>query len=198
MSGEQQSTPGRQVWITTGSNLAKRGTDGTGRQEIALIAAVAGNGVIGNGGDLPWRLPSDLKRFKQVTMGRPVIMGRKTWESIGRPLPGRLNIVVSRTPAFGAEGVLRAGSLSEALEAAAKAHPDPGEVFVIGGGELYAQAMPMADRLYITHVEAAPAGDTHFPQIREDEWRLVSSETIQKGPSDSAEMRFVVYERSAG
>jgi dihydrofolate reductase len=180
-----------------GSNLTEHSKDGSGRQELALVAAIAGNGVIGNGGNLPWRLPSDLKRFKQVTMGRPVIMGRKTWESIGRPLPGRLNIVVSRSTAFGAEGVLRSGSLSEALETAAKAHPGPGEVFVIGGGELYLQAMPMARRLYITHVDAAPEGDTHFPEIGEGEWRVVSSETIERGASDSADMRFVVYERIA-
>jgi dihydrofolate reductase len=178
--------------------LAKSGAEGSGRQEIALIAAVARNSVIGNGGALPWRLPSDLRRFKQVTMGRPVIMGRKTWESIGRPLPGRLNIVVSRSAEFGAEGARRAGSLSEALEIAARAHPGPGEVFVIGGGELYAQAMPDAVRLYVTHVMAEPPGDTLFPEIRADQWRLVSSETIESGPSDSAEMRFAVYERSAG
>ncbi len=178
--------------------MAENGKDGSDRQELALVAAVAGNGVIGNGGNLPWRLPSDLKRFKQVTIGRPVIMGRKTWESIGRPLPGRLNIVVSRFPEFGAEGALRAGSLSEALEVAAKAHPGPGEVFVIGGGELYAQAMPIAVRLYITHVDAVPEGDTHFPEIRADQWRMVSSETIERGPSDSADMRFAVYERSDG
>ncbi len=180
------------------AKLAESGVNGSGRQELALVAAVAGNGVIGNGGNLPWRLPSDLKRFKQVTMGRPVIMGRKTWESIGRPLPGRLNIVVTRSPAFAPEGALRAGSLSEALEIAAKEHPGPGEVFVIGGGEIYAQAMPMAQRLYITHVDAAPEGDTHLPVIRGDEWRMVSSETIERGPSDSAEMRFAVYERIAG
>jgi dihydrofolate reductase len=175
--------------------LAKTGKEGSVRQEIALIAAVARNGVIGNDGGLPWRLPSDLKRFKQVTMGRPVIMGRKTWESIGRPLPGRLNIVVSRLPGFVAEGATTVRSLAEALEKAVLAQPGPGEVFVIGGGELYAQAMPAAARLYITHVIADPAGDTLFPEISPDQWHLISSEAIERGPSDSADMRFAIYER---
>jgi dihydrofolate reductase len=177
------------------AQLARTGAEGSGKQEIALVAAVAANGVIGNDGGLPWRLPSDLKRFKQVTMGRPVIMGRKTWESIGRSLPGRLNIVVSRSPGFRAEGATAARSLAEALEKADLLQPGPGEVFVIGGGELYAQAMVSAARLYITHVMAEPQGDTLFPEISADLWDMVSSETIERGPSDSADMRFSIYER---
>jgi dihydrofolate reductase len=180
------------------AELAETSAEGSVRQEIALIAAVARNGVIGNGGGLPWRLPSDLKRFKQLTMGRPVIMGRKTWESIGRPLPGRLNIVVSRSPGFGADGAKKAGSLSQALEIAAAEQPGPGEVFEIGGGELYAQAMPYAARLYVTHVMAEPAGDTLFPEIDPVTWQLFSSENIERAPEDTADMRLAVYERRSG
>jgi dihydrofolate reductase len=163
------------------------------KPEIALVAAVAINGVIGAAGGLPWRLPSDLKRFKAVTMGKPVIMGRKTYESIGRPLPGRRNIVVTRSEDFSAQGVERAGSLEEAVALASGGQPQ--EVCVIGGGQLYGEALPIADRIYITHVMAEPEGDTRFPPIRQDEWLPVSSEAIAAGENDSAQMRFVVYER---
>jgi dihydrofolate reductase len=161
--------------------------------EIALVAAVAINGVIGKAGGLPWRLPSDLKRFKAVTMGKPVIMGRKTYESIGRPLPGRRNIVVTRSRDFAAQGIERAGSLEEAIALAAEGQTV--EVCVIGGGQLYGEALATADRLYITHVMAEPEGDTLFPPIHQNEWLPVSSETIAAGENDSAQMRFVVYER---
>ena len=161
--------------------------------QVALVAAVAINGVIGNAGGLPWRLPSDLKRFKAVTMGKPVIMGRKTWESIGRPLPGRRNIVVTRSQDFGAQDVERASSLEEAIAMAGQG--DAAELCVIGGGQLYEEALPIADRLYITHVMAEPDGDTRFPEINQEQWLPVSSEEIVAGENDSAKMRFVVYER---
>jgi dihydrofolate reductase len=163
------------------------------KPQIALVAAVAINGVIGAAGGLPWRLPSDLKRFKSVTMGKPVIMGRKTWESIGRPLPGRRNIVVTRSQDFSAQGVERASSLDEAIAMAVEG--DAAEVCVIGGGQLYEEALPAADRLYITHVMAEPEGDTRFPPIHQEQWLPVSSEEIVAGENDSAQMRFVVYER---
>jgi dihydrofolate reductase len=165
------------------------------KPQIGLVAAVAINGVIGAEGGLPWRLPSDLKRFKAVTMGKPVIMGRKTHQSIGRPLPGRRNIVVTRSQAFAAAGVEVAHSLDEAIAMAGNG--DAAEVCVIGGGELYRQALPIADRLYITHVMAEPEGDTLFPPIHQEQWLPVSSEVIEAGENDSAQMRFVVYERTS-
>jgi dihydrofolate reductase len=163
-------------------------------REVALIAAMGRNGVIGVDGGLPWRLPSDLKRFKAVTMGRPVIMGRKTHESIGRPLPGRQNIVVTRRTEYQAGSVIVAHSLGDALAIARSENPS-GEIFVIGGGELYAEAMPMAGKLYITHVDAEPKGDTRFPDIDPAFWRPVMREKIPACPDDSAAMEFVVYER---
>ncbi len=164
--------------------------------QIALVAAVGANGVIGKAGGLPWRLPSDLKRFKEVTIGKPVIMGRKTHESIGRALPGRRNIVVTRSSGFSAPGVERAASLGAAIELASG--EGVAEICVIGGGELYGEALPLADRLYITHVMAEPEGDTHFPPIVEADWLPVSAGDIPVGEQDSAQMRFVVYERKRG
>jgi dihydrofolate reductase len=176
---------------------------------ITLVVAVAQNGVIGRNGDMPWRLSSDLKRFKALTMGAPVIMGRKTFESIGRPLPGRLNIVVTRDYDWAADGAMRVGSLDAAVELAAahldSAEPDPAEpeadlpdeVFVIGGGEIYAQAMGLADRLCVTHVLADIGGDTRFPQIDPDEWEAVERVEMPAGEKDSHPTRYVEYQRLA-
>src|SRR5690606_24224800 len=136
--------------------------------DIVIHAAVAENGIIGTDGGLPWQLSSDLKRFKAGTMGRPIIMGRKTFEGIGKPLPGRLNIVVTRDREWSRDGVETAGSLDEAIRLAtvrARCMAGAEDIAVIGGGEIYAQAMPIADRLCITHVLAEPAGDTRFPAI---------------------------------
>ena len=131
---------------------------------LSLIAAVGSNRAIGRGNALLWHLPGDLPRFKQLTMGHPVIMGRKTHQSIGRPLPGRLNIVVTRNPAFTPAGVTCCRSLEEALSCAAASNPREAESFVIGGGELYAIALARADRLYLTEVDDAPPdADTFFP-----------------------------------
>ena len=164
---------------------------------IVIVVAVADNGVIGRDGGLPWRLSSDLRRFKAETMGRPVLMGRRTWESIGRPLPGRLNIVVSRDRSFRAEGAETATTLTDALTLArVRGRCLPGEaIFVIGGGEIYRQAMPIADRLYVTHVLASPYGDTTFPEIDPADWREVSSEDHPVGEKDTEPTRFVVYAR---
>jgi len=166
---------------------------------LSLIAAVAENGVIGAGDRMPWRLSSDLKRFKSITTGKPVVMGRRTFETIGKPLAGRLNIVVSRKTDFAPDGVVLAPSLEAALIKAgekARASADK-EIMVIGGGEIYREAIDLADRLYITHVEAAPEGDTQFPPIDPGFWRATVSEHTPAGPKDSAATTFVIYERVA-
>lgn len=164
---------------------------------VAIIAAVGRNGVIGDGVGMPWRLSTDLRRFKALTLGKPVVMGRRTYETIGKPLPGRANIVVTRRTDFAPEGVTVAGSIGEALARAKAAAAASGadEVMVIGGGEIYAAAMEQAKRLYITHVMADPAGTVHFPVIDPGEWRLVSSEDVPAGEKDSAATRYAIYER---
>lgn len=140
---------------------------------IALVVAVAENGVIGDRGALPWRIADDLKWFKAVTIGKPVVMGRKTYQSIGKALPGRRNIVVTRDSAFRADGVERASSLDDALRLALAAASDLGadEIAVIGGADIYAQALPFADRIYLTRVAARPEGDTHLPALDPAAWR---------------------------
>jgi len=164
---------------------------------VALIAAVARNGVIGADGAMPWRLSSDLRRFKALTLGHPVVMGRRTFESIGRPLPGRANIVVSRSEGFAPDGVTVAPSLEAGLDAARRLAEASGAdtVFVIGGGEIYRAALPVADRLFLTHVEAEPDGDTRFPDIDAEAWVAIAEEHLAAGATDSAATRFVSYER---
>lgn len=165
--------------------------------KIVLVVAVADNGVIGRDGDLPWRLPSDLKRFKQLTLGKPVLMGRKTWDSIGRPLPGRPNIVITRDAAFAAAGATVVSSLDEAIAVARREAEALGvdEICVIGGGQIYAQAFDRADILHVTHVEAAVEGDTRFPAIDPDLFEKVVEEPIPQGEKDSHAMRFVTWRR---
>lgn len=163
------------------------------RPEIVLIAAVGENDVIGADGDMPWKLSTDLKHFKRLTLGHPVVMGRKTFESIGRPLPGRANIVVTRDAGWAHEGVARAASLEEAFALAGKTATDA--VMVIGGGTIYAAALPLADRLEITRVHASPAGDTLFPKIDPQEWREVARETPPRGEKDTADVTFLTYRR---
>ena len=162
---------------------------------MAIIAAVAENGVIGNGNAIPWRLPSDFAHFKRTTLGKPVIMGRKTFESIGKPLPGRTNIVVTRQEGYQPEGVLVISSLEAAIEhaqtIAAADHAE--EVMVAGGAEIYARAMPLADRLYITHVALAPEGDAHFPQIAAWDWEDAGGLDVAPNPKDDAAFRIRVY-----
>jgi dihydrofolate reductase len=164
---------------------------------LSIIAAVAENGVIGAGNEMPWKLSNDLKRFKALTMGKPVIMGRKTFESIGKPLAGRVNIVVTGRKDFAPVGVTVVPGVDQALvtaeEGALAAGDD--EIMVIGGGEVYRSAIGRADRLYITHVEAAPEGDTHFPAIDPAIWRATTAERLPSGPKDSAASTFVIYER---
>jgi dihydrofolate reductase len=165
---------------------------------VSLIAAVAKNGVIGDGTGMPWRLSTDMQRFKRLTMGRPVVVGRKTFEGFGKPLQGRTNIVVSRHPHMWAPGVVAARDVAAALDIArADAERSGGdEVMVIGGGEFYDETMGLADRLSVSQVDAAPAGRTRFPPIDPRVWREVSSEAVPAGPKDSAASTFAVYERA--
>ena len=164
---------------------------------VALIVAVGRNGVIGQEGGMPWRLSSDLRRFRQLTMGKPVVMGRRTFESIGKPLIGRENLLVTRDPAFAPAGVRVFADLTAALDKARRIAVETGveEVMIAGGGTVYEACMPLADRLYVTHVDAAPEGDTRFPAIDPADWVPVSAEDIPRGDRDSADMRFVIYER---
>ena len=139
---------------------------------IALVVAVADNGVIGKDNALPWRLPDDLKRVKQITMGKPIVMGRKTFASIGRPLPGRLNLVISRQPGLLIDGCIVCDSLPAALAAAG----DVEEVCVLGGAEIYREALPLATLIYLTRVHAAVEGDVRFPELPAARWREIQRE----------------------
>jgi dihydrofolate reductase len=156
---------------------------------LALIAAVAKNGVIGSGNALPWHLPEDLRHFRALTTGHAVIMGRKTWESIGRPLPGRQNIVVTRQRDFTADGATVVSSLDDALRAVTMSSP----AFCIGGGELYALALPRATTLHCTQIDGEFAGDTRFPEIDASQWRETSREE-HRAP-DGFGYAFVTLER---
>jgi dihydrofolate reductase len=167
------------------------------RPEIVLIVAVAENGVIGSHGAIPWRLKSDMQRFKALTLGRPVVMGRKTFVSIGRPLPGRTNIVVTRDAGFRSPGAVvttsfadaRAVATGDALRRLAT------EIAVIGGAEIYAQWMGCADRLEITEVHARPEGDTYLATIDADLWEEVARVRNSAGSDDSADFSYVTYRR---
>lgn len=162
------------------------------RPVIAIYVAIAQNGVIGRDGGMPWRLSTDLKRFKASTMGKPIVMGRKTWESFPkRPLPGRHNILITRDREYQAEGADVAASLDEAIALAGPVE----EICIIGGGEIYSQAMTLADRLDVTHILADVDGDTHFPEIDPKDWTLVSEDTFPVGERDSHSTRHAVYLR---
>ncbi|WBQ14307.1 dihydrofolate reductase [Hyphomonadaceae bacterium BL14] len=164
---------------------------------IALVVAVARNGVIGRDGDLPWRISSDLKRFKQVTLGKPVVMGRKTWDSLPRkPLPGRVNIVVSRTLAE-TPGALVRPDLDAALKAAQEAAMAQGasEICIIGGAQIYAAVLDRAARIYLTEVDLEPEGDSHFPALDPGVWREVTAERVAAGAGDDAAFVARVLER---
>jgi len=164
---------------------------------ISIIVAAAENGVIGAGGAMPWRMSSDLKRFRALTMGKPVVMGRKTFQSLPKALDGRDNIVISRDGSFRAEGAETVSSLVEALTLAIAHATRRGcdEVLVIGGGEIYAAALPRADRVYLTRIHAAPPGDTTFPTLDGAKWRLLSEEAIPQGPKDDYAATLMIFER---
>ena len=165
--------------------------------DIVLIVAVAENGVIGAGGAMPWRLKSDMARFKALTSGKPVVMGRKTFASIGRPLPGRTNIVVTRDLGFRAGGVVVTHSLNDALAIATgdALRRFATEIAIIGGADIYAQWMDRADRLEITEVHARPEGDTRFAAINSTSWEEVARVRKPAGPDDSADFSYVTYRR---
>ena len=158
---------------------------------LSLIAAVARNGTIGQRGRLPWRLSSDLRRFKQRTLGHTLLMGRKTYDSIGRPLPGRRNVVLSRDPGFAPDGIEVVRSLEDLRDAIR----GDDETFCAGGGELYRLLLPEADRLLITHVEAEVSGDVTFPAIDPSVWRVEEEEALPAGERDEHATVFRVYRR---
>ena len=161
---------------------------------ISLVVAASRNGVIGRDGGLPWHISSDLKLFKQITLGKPVIMGRKTWDSLPRkPLPGRRNIIISRNVDFPVESAETARSVDEALTLA-KVDNAP-EVAVIGGGEIYRLFWPLADQIYLTEVDLAVEGDTLFPTLNPAEWELVESVPYERGPNDSASFNLKRFTR---
>jgi dihydrofolate reductase len=158
---------------------------------VSLIAALSRNRVIGNDGGLPWHLPEDLRYFARTTRGKPVIMGRRTYESVGRPLPGRLNIVISRRPDLQIEGARVVGDPEAALEAAAPAE----EVMICGGAAIYAAFLPRADRLYLTLVDTEIEGDTFFPEIDDGEWVTLSREQHGADAAHAHPLTFLVLER---
>jgi len=169
---------------------------------LSMIVATADNNIIGKDNDMPWHLPADLAYFKKVTLGKPIIMGRKTYESIGRPLPGRRNIVISRDEKYspqgnGATGVDAVTSVEEALALVDGTNGNEAvdEIMVIGGGAIYKHCLPKADRLYITHIKAEIDGDTQFPHYESDNWQKISSELRKADDKNAYDLDFCVYQR---
>ncbi len=164
---------------------------------ISLIAAIDKNGVIGVDGDLPWNIPSDLKKFREITSYKPIIMGRKTWESIGRPLPNRDNIIISRNKNFNLEGAILASSPEEAITIAKQKAKENGadEIMIIGGGYIYNEFIATSDRLYITEVDIEVEGDAFFPKIDSSKFKEVKREEKSKEPDDDAYHSMVIYEK---
>jgi dihydrofolate reductase len=177
---------------------AGRAARGSRPVALVLIAAIAENGVIGRDNAMPWRLKSDLRRFRALTLGKPVVMGRKTFLSIGKPLDGRTNIVVSRDRNFSAPGAVVAANLEAALGAARGDALRRGAeaIVVIGGADIYAQTLPIADRLVVTLVKACPDGHARFPAIDPRAWREIERSDHPAGPGDSAGFAFVTYARA--
>ena len=166
---------------------------------VAMIVAMGENRVIGAEGQIPWRLPTDFAHFKRMTLGKPLIMGRRTFESIGKPLPGRTNIVVTRQSDYWPEGVEVVGDLAEALDLAQSIAAADGvhEIMIGGGGEIYRAAMSVAERLYVTHVAQAPVGDAKFPEIDPQVWEVVEELGLVRTDRDSADFSVKVYHRRA-
>ena len=168
---------------------------------LSLIVATADNNIIGKDNDMPWHLPADLAYFKKVTLGKPIIMGRKTYESIGRALPGRQNIVITRNENYvpqgkGAETVNVVSSVEKALSLVKQINPATPEVMVIGGGAIYQHCLPSADRLYITHIKSAIEGDTQFPDYDDGSWEKVSSELHSRDEKNNYDLDFCVYHKA--
>jgi len=159
--------------------------------KISIVVAMAANGVIGRDNQLPWRLPADLRHFRQTTMGKPILMGRKTYESIGRPLPGRTNIVITRDRDYAAEGCVVVHSIEAALQAATPAE----EVMVIGGAEFYRQVLPYADTIYLTRIHEDFEGDTFFPELKAAEWREVERSDCAPDEDNPHRYSFVRLDR---
>ncbi len=159
--------------------------------KVSMIVAVSANNVIGANAGLPWRLQEDLRRFKEITMGKPMIMGRLTFESIGKALPGRRSIVITRQVDYQREGIEVVTTPDAALELAG----DVDEVMIIGGGEVYEQFLPITDRIYLTRIHAEFDGDTFFPEINEDEWQIVSSEPLPPNDERPFSISFQTLER---
>ena len=161
---------------------------------ISLIVAMAKNGVIGADGRIPWHLPNELQLFKRLTMGHHIVMGRKTYESIGRLLPGRTTVIVTRQPDYSVPGAIVAHSIDAAIEACGADE----DIFVIGGAALFREALPLADRLHLTVVDAAPEGDTLMPAIDLFRWREVSSESFSADERHAYDYRYTLYEKPQG
>ncbi|MCF5883491.1 type 3 dihydrofolate reductase [Aeromonas veronii] len=161
--------------------------------KISMIAAMAHDRVIGKDNQMPWHLPADLAHFKRVTLGKPVLMGRKTFESIGRPLPGRRNLVISRNPGYQAEGIEVVGSVEAALELLAGSSVE--ELMVIGGGHLYAEMLPSADCLYLTRIDLAVEGDTRFPAFDDGQWQRVDCESHPADEKNPHPYSFEIWQR---
>ena len=159
--------------------------------KVSMIVAASANNVIGASGSLPWRVSEDLRRFKEITMGKPMIMGRLTFESIGKVLPGRRSIVLTRDAAYKAEGCEVVTTPDAAFEQAG----DVDEVMIIGGGNVYEQMLPMTDRIYLTRIHAEIDGDTFFPEINADDWRIVSSEPLPPNDERPFSISFQLLER---
>lgn len=166
---------------------------------IALVVAMAENGVIGRDGAMPWRLRTDLRAFRQITMNKPLVMGRRTFESLPGPLPGRDNIVVTGQKGFEAPGIIVCNSIEAALQAArgAAARRGADEICVIGGAQIYAACLAVAGRIYLTMVHAAPGGDTFFPAFDRQDWVEVSRRFVAKSDHDSADMSFVILDKKS-
>jgi dihydrofolate reductase len=167
---------------------------------IALVVAMGENRAIGRGGDLPWHLHSDMRYFRKVTMGKPIVMGRLTHISLGRVLDGRVNIVLTRNAAFDVPGAIMAYDLEEALDVARKEAAKSGvdEIMVIGGEDVFRAVLPQAGRIYLTEVHARPEADTWFPELDMSEWREVAREAHKAGPKDDHDFSFVVLDRTRG
>ena len=167
---------------------------------IAIIAAVAENGIIGAENDMPWKISADLRFFKQQTLGKPIIMGRKTLLAIGKALPGRTNIIVTRNQNFKFADTIISNSLDSAIDVAKKIAIEAGieEIIIGGGGEIYKQAMKLASILYISRVHATPQGDTKFPDINPANWLKVSTEPLEPYPNDTANVSVETYHRRVG
>lgn len=164
---------------------------------LSMIVATADNNIIGKDNDMPWHLPADLAYFKKVTLGKPIIMGRKTYESIGRPLPGRRNIVISRDSAYSAKGIDTVTSVEQALALVDGSNGSEAveEIMVIGGGAIYRHCLASADRLYITHIKAAIDGDTHFPDYADGSWQKTASELRPSDEKNAHDLDFCIYNR---